>query len=68
HIILHDYCRYVDDIRLVISGEALKNKEIKQCIHRFVQGIIDETLDQNESDKDQYLEINDSKTSILILS
>ncbi|WP_205953314.1 RNA-directed DNA polymerase [Pantoea stewartii] len=68
HIILHDYCRYVDDIRLVISGEALENKEIKQCIHRFVQGILDETLDQNDSDKDQYLEVNDSKTSILILS
>ena len=68
HIILHDYCRYVDDIRLVISGEALKNKEIKESIHRFVQGILDKTLYQNESDKDQYLEINDRKTSILILS
>ncbi|HHQ4314564.1 TPA: RNA-directed DNA polymerase, partial [Serratia fonticola] len=68
HIILHDYSRYVDDIRLVISGEALKNEEIKKSIHRLVQGILDETLKQNESDKEQYLEVNDRKTSILMLS
>ncbi|MGK7361192.1 RNA-directed DNA polymerase [Salmonella enterica] len=41
HIILHNYCRYVDDIRLVISGEALNNKEIKEFVHGLVQGVLD---------------------------
>ncbi|MFJ5427537.1 RNA-directed DNA polymerase [Pectobacterium actinidiae] len=67
-IILHDYCRYVDDIRLVISGEALNNKEIKEFVHGLVQGVLDETLKQDKLDGEPYLEINDKKTSILILS
>ncbi|HCP4503801.1 TPA: RNA-directed DNA polymerase, partial [Escherichia coli] len=67
-IVLHDYCRYVDDIRLVISGEALTNEEIKKSIHELVQRILDETLDQDESDNEPYLKINDKKTYILGLS
>ncbi|HCB0341043.1 antiviral reverse transcriptase Drt1a [Klebsiella pneumoniae] len=67
-IILHDYCRYVDDIRLVISGEALESNKIKESIHALVQGILDETLAQNPSDNEPYLKINDSKTYILELS
>lgn len=68
HIIIHDYCRYVDDIRLVISGEALTNKEIKGTIHELIQRILDKTLEQNASREEPYLEVNDSKTSILELS
>ncbi|MCH2680606.1 reverse transcriptase domain-containing protein [Leclercia adecarboxylata] len=68
HIILHDYCRYVDDIRLVISGEALTNEEIKESIHGLVQGILDEILAQNETNEEPYLKINDKKTSVLELS
>ncbi|ELY1863946.1 RNA-directed DNA polymerase [Serratia marcescens] len=67
-IILHDYCRYVDDIRLVISGEALTNEEIKNSIHELVQRILDKTLDQDESDNEPYLKINEKKTYILGLS
>ncbi|EEQ06068.1 RNA-directed DNA polymerase [Yersinia bercovieri] len=67
-IILHDYCRYVDDIRLVISGEALTNEKIKESIHGLVQGILDETLAQDESDNEPYLKINDRKTYIFELS
>ncbi len=67
-IILHDYCRYVDDIRLVISGEALESEEIKNSIHELIQSVLDDTLEQNKPDKKQYLEVNNSKTSILILS
>ncbi|WP_313698280.1 RNA-directed DNA polymerase [Pantoea sp.] len=67
-ITLHDYCRYVDDIRLVISGEALESEAIKSSIHELVQNVLDETLKQNKTDKEQYLKVNDSKTSILILS
>lgn len=67
-IILHDYCRYVDDIRLVISGEALTNEKIKESIHGLVQGILDETLKQNASDSEPYLKLNDEKTYITELS
>ncbi|WP_233596934.1 RNA-directed DNA polymerase [Citrobacter koseri] len=67
-IILHDYCRYVDDIRLVISGEALTDEEIKKSIHELVQRVLDKTLEQNESDNKQYLKINDRKTYVLRLS
>lgn len=67
-IILHDYCRYVDDIRLVISGEALTNEKIKKSIHGLVQGILDKTLKQNASDSEPYLKLNDEKTNITELS
>lgn len=67
-VMLHDYCRYVDDIRLVISGEALTNEEIKEIIHGLVQRVLDETLDQNKHDREPYLKINDEKTYIFGLS
>lgn len=67
-IILHDYCRYVDDIRLVISGEGLTNENIKESIHGLVQDILDETLDQDESDDEPYLKLNDKKTYIFEFS
>ncbi|YCO02804.1 RNA-directed DNA polymerase [Vibrio sp. VNB-15] len=66
-ILFHDYCRYVDDIRLVISGEALAIEEIRDSVHSFVQDILDETLDQNELNE-VYLKVNDSKTFIFELS
>jgi hypothetical protein len=67
-IILHDYCRYVDDIRLVVSGEALTNEMIKESIHELIQGVLDETLEQDESKNALYLKINDRKTYIFELS
>lgn len=67
-IILHDYCRYVDDIRLVISGEALIHEKIKESIHALVQSILDKTLKQNGSDSGPYLKLNDEKTYITELS
>ncbi|EAS64068.1 RNA-directed DNA polymerase [Photobacterium angustum] len=71
-IMLHDYCRYVDDIRLVISGESLSSKDIKRSVRFFIQGILNETLEQKwdgvSSKPEQYLEVNDDKTNILPLS
>lgn len=67
-ILLHDYCRYVDDIRLVVSGEALTNNEIKDSVQKLVQVILDETLDQNNLGTDPYLTINEEKTYIFELS
>ncbi|MGF1857763.1 Reverse transcriptase (RNA-dependent DNA polymerase) [Vibrio anguillarum] len=65
---LHDYCRYVDDIRLVISGEALIIDEIKTSVHKLVQGILDETLEQDELEDEPSLVVNKGKTNVLALS
>lgn len=67
-VLLHDYCRYVDDIRLVVSGEALTSNDIKRSVHQLVQDVLDETLEQDEFDDEPYLEVNDSKTYIFDLS
>jgi hypothetical protein len=70
-IVVHDYCRYVDDIRLVISGESLKNEEIKDTIHAFIQEIIDGSFPQDDSKDsldEQCLKINESKTLVFDLS
>ncbi|MEZ9999579.1 reverse transcriptase domain-containing protein [Vibrio lentus] len=67
-ILLHDYCRYVDDIRFVVSGEALTHEEIKESVHKLVQGILDETLEQDEWEDEPSLIINEDKTYVFELS
>ena len=68
-ILLHDYCRYVDDIRLVVSGEALTIDAIMSSVHELVQEILDETLEHDAWEEgQQYLTINENKTHIFALS
>lgn len=70
-IVLHDYCRYVDDLRFVISGTSLVKSNIQNSIEMFVQEILDENLLQASddiSDNLQYLSVNSTKTQIFELS
>ncbi|WP_038875881.1 reverse transcriptase domain-containing protein [Vibrio jasicida] len=67
-ILLHDYCRYVDDIRFVVSGEALTHDEIKESVYELVQDILDETLDQDELEEKPRLTVNETKTHVFDLS
>lgn len=36
NIILHDYCRYVDDLRLVISAETENTKSIREKVNKWI--------------------------------
>lgn len=39
-VVLHDYCRYVDDLRLVISTESENINGIKDAIHRLMRNLL----------------------------
>ncbi|PTO70541.1 reverse transcriptase domain-containing protein [Vibrio splendidus] len=70
-VYLHDYCRYVDDLRFVVSGESLNKTKIKDSIEAFVQDILDENLSQSREDISnglQYLKINSDKTQVFELA
>ncbi|MFL7033883.1 reverse transcriptase domain-containing protein [Vibrio lentus] len=67
-MVLQDYCRYVDDIRLVVSGESLTKDEIKNKVHIFVQQALDTTLSQDDLAEVKKLEVNKEKTQVLHLS
>ena len=60
NVIIHDYCRYVDDIRIVISlSSPLKDNRKTFCVafSQWLQGIIDKTAKGQR--------INDKKTKIV---
>lgn len=61
YVKLHDYCRYVDDLRLVVSAEGLSLDEVKSIVNKF----IDEKL-KSFGGKD--LSVNPKKTKINLLS
>ncbi len=61
HIILHDYCRYVDDIRIVVSAENLSSKKISDKVEKLITNLL------SEFGGDQ-LSINSEKTKISLLS
>lgn len=70
-IYIHDYCRYVDDLRFVVSGVLLTKEYIKSTIKDFIQNILDEDLEQSPKDTSNnlpYLEVNSQKTQIFELS
>ncbi|EGR2697861.1 TPA: reverse transcriptase domain-containing protein [Vibrio parahaemolyticus] len=70
-IYLHDYCRYVDDLRFVVSSESSNKNNIKESIKAFVQKALDESLNQSQEDASndlQYLEVNDEKTQVFELA
>ena len=41
-IVLHDYCRYVDDLRLVVSADNLSIGEISKVVNNFVKKLLKE--------------------------
>lgn len=68
---LHDYCRYVDDLRFVVSGESLDKEYIKNAVEKFVQEFLDDDLHQNSDDtivEQQVLKVNDDKTQVFELA
>lgn len=59
-IVLHDYCRYVDDLRLVISAESLEPEVIKEAISLFVNQLLEEHAGNS-------IKVNESKTKLTLL-
>jgi hypothetical protein len=61
---IHDYCRYVDDLRLVVSAEATEADEarIANCIAQWVQSQL--TLTTKRRGLDNGLLINGEKTEL----
>lgn len=59
-IVLHDYCRYVDDLRLVISAENADPAELKT----FITNTINKLLKRHAG---QSLKANEDKTKITLL-
>ncbi|EPO5779111.1 reverse transcriptase domain-containing protein [Vibrio harveyi] len=60
-VVLHDYCRYVDDLRLVISTENENTNGIKTAIQRFVRGLLKDYAGQD-------IKLNLKKTKITAIS
>lgn len=68
--VVHDYCRYVDDLRLVISvptGEPLDENAIKKSVSAWVQASLKRHTSL-VSDPSAYLRLNVEKTQIESLS
>jgi len=60
---LVDYCRYVDDLRIVISVDArLPHDHIPGVITEWVQSILDATVNAHLEDDRNVLRLNPSKT------
>jgi len=60
-IILHDYCRYVDDLRLVISSENESPRQLRRRIHRWIKTL----LQEHAGDK---ITLNTDKTKITAIA
>lgn len=63
---LHDYCRYVDDLRFVVSAELQTKADIQNIVEKFVQSLLDISLDRSVDDL-QYLDVNCGKTKVFDL-
>lgn len=61
NIVLHDYCRYVDDIRLVVSAESDAASVVKETVNKFID-------DKLKSFGGKKLELNFEKTKINVRS
>lgn len=64
-VAIHDYCRYVDDLRLVISvdGPSPSQEELKAEITRWVQECLDRSI-KVAPESSARLEISEEKTVI----
>lgn len=60
-VVLHDYCRYVDDLRLVISSENENINGIKIAIQRLIRNLLKDNAGQD-------IKLNSKKTKITAIS
>lgn len=56
-LLLIDYCRYVDDLRLVVSTDNITIAEIKELLNKWISKLL--KMSAGES-----LQLNDSKTKV----
>lgn len=60
-IILHDYCRYVDDLRLVVSSSDKTPSQVAKIVNRRISKLLKEYGGKQ-------LEINSDKTKVTLLN
>lgn len=60
-LVIHDYCRYVDDIRLVVSANDMSPLTITSKIHTLISGILKQYGGES-------LKLHDKKTKVTHLS
>lgn len=61
NIIIHDYCRYVDDLRLVVSADDSNQKDIAKYVNDFIGKLLAKFGGAN-------LKLNNEKTKVIYLS
>jgi hypothetical protein len=61
NIVLHDYCRYVDDLRLVVSADGKSPQNVADEVNKLVNALLKEF----GGDK---VELNTKKTKVTFLS
>lgn len=65
----HDYCRYVDDLRLVVSvDEPVGESHLSEVVTRWVQQALDESLDIACDEDTGRLTLNEQKTEVELVS
>lgn len=65
---LHDYCRYVDDLRLVVSVQGqVSDAALAEAMTEWIQAKLDEALGQ-EAANDGRLIVNEAKTEVELVS
>lgn len=71
NIIVHDYCRYVDDIRLVMSVDKFSpnskrkiEEELADVITKWMNSRLELTATPNNVSEDYHLKINPGKTEV----
>lgn len=69
HVRLHDYCRYVDDLRLVVSADSTVDVSvIDEHLPRWVQSMLDKALEIGAGDDGGRLSLNLQKTEVELVS
>ena len=61
NIVVHDYCRYVDDLRLVVSTDGADVKTVADSINKVISQILNEFGGSE-------LNLNKPKTKVMLLS
>ena len=68
-LVAHDYCRYVDDLRLVVSvDEQVSEDVLSRAVTRWVQKVLDESLDVTAEGQSGRLTLNGKKTEVDLVS
>lgn len=61
NILIHDYCRYVDDLRFVVSGESIDSDTLKSKMYNFINELLCNSANE-------YLILNECKTKVFEIS